>query len=277
MNIDEVVLNFTPGSLVLLNVVLGLIMFGIALDTSLDDFKAVAKAPKAMLIALVAQLVLLPAVTFGLTLLLNVQASIALGMILVACCPPGNISQVLTYRSRGNVALSVVLLIASGLLVRSFVSLLSVDPGFTTAGVLTMEVDLSGANYNDTAKIASFYDRLIERIQALPGVDAVSASTNSCPSRDSQPPPSARKVRTAPSAIAARATTRSSCACTSVVCASFTRMKSTAPPRYWINDSSVLRSAADTLSAMKPARSRERRNSEMPASTSAAARSTVSS
>ncbi|GAA1525730.1 BASS family bile acid:Na+ symporter [Agromyces terreus] len=107
MNIDDVVLNFTPGSMIALNVVLGFIMFGIALDTAPSDFKAVLKAPKAMILALVAQIVLLPAVTFGLTLLLNVQASIALGMILVACCPPGNISQVLTYRARGNVALSV--------------------------------------------------------------------------------------------------------------------------------------------------------------------------
>nr|WP_202107315.1 bile acid:sodium symporter family protein [Agromyces seonyuensis] len=90
-----------------LNLVLGLIMFGIALDTKVSDFRAVLTAPKAMIIALVAQIVLLPAVTFGLSLLLNVQASIALGMILVACCPPGNISQVLTYRARGNVALSV--------------------------------------------------------------------------------------------------------------------------------------------------------------------------
>jgi putative ABC transport system permease protein len=78
----------------------------------------------------------------------------------------------------GNVALSVVLLVASGLLVRSFVSLLRVDPGFHAAGVLTMEVDLSGANYNDTANIASFFDRLIDRLEALPGVDAVAASTN---------------------------------------------------------------------------------------------------
>ncbi|GLI26212.1 symporter [Agromyces rhizosphaerae] len=107
MNIDEVMLNFTPGSLIALSVVLGLIMFGIALDTSIDDFRAVAKAPKPMIVALIAQIVLLPAITFGLTLLLNVQGSIALGMILVACCPPGNVSQVLTYRSGGNVALSV--------------------------------------------------------------------------------------------------------------------------------------------------------------------------
>ncbi|WP_022890700.1 bile acid:sodium symporter family protein [Agromyces italicus] len=107
MNIDDVVLNFTPGSMLALNVVLGFIMFGIALDTAPSDFRAVLSAPKAMIIAMLAQIILLPAVTFGLTLLLNVQASIALGMILVACCPPGNISQVLTYRARGNVALSV--------------------------------------------------------------------------------------------------------------------------------------------------------------------------
>jgi len=107
MNIDDVVLNFTPGSLVALNIVLALIMFGIALDTSVNDFKAVLRAPRAFAISLVAQIVLLPAVTFGLSLLLQVQGSIALGMILVACCPPGNISQVLTYRAKGNVALSV--------------------------------------------------------------------------------------------------------------------------------------------------------------------------
>jgi len=107
MTIDDALLNFSPGSLIALSIVLGLIMFGIALDTSIDDFRAVLKAPRAFAISLVAQLVLLPAVTFGLTLLLQVGPSIALGMILVACCPPGNISQVLTYRARGNVALSV--------------------------------------------------------------------------------------------------------------------------------------------------------------------------
>ncbi len=107
MNIDDVVLNFTPGTLMILNVVLGLIMLGIALDTTPDDFRVVLRRPKPLVIAILAQLVVLPAVTFGLTLVLPVSASMALGMILVACCPPGNISQVLTHRSGGNVALSV--------------------------------------------------------------------------------------------------------------------------------------------------------------------------
>ncbi len=107
MNPDDVLLNFTPGTLVILNVVLGLIMLGIALDTTLEDFKIVARKPRPFLIGILAQLIVLPAVTFLLTLALPVTPSMALGMILVACCPPGNISQVLTHRAGGNVALSV--------------------------------------------------------------------------------------------------------------------------------------------------------------------------
>lgn len=107
MNVDEIALSFTPGSLITLNIVLALIMFGIALDTAPSDFKVVARHPKPFIIAILAQLVLLPAVTFVLTLALPVTPSMALGMILVACCPPGNISQVLTHRAGGNVALSV--------------------------------------------------------------------------------------------------------------------------------------------------------------------------
>jgi BASS family bile acid:Na+ symporter len=116
MNIDDVVLNFTPGTLIVLNVVLGLIMFGIALDTAPEDFKVVARKPKPFVIAILAQLVILPAVTFALTLILPVTPSMALGMILVACCPPGNISQVLTHRSGGNVALSVSMTAVSNLI-----------------------------------------------------------------------------------------------------------------------------------------------------------------
>jgi BASS family bile acid:Na+ symporter len=116
MNPDDVLLNFNPGTLVILNVVLGLIMFGIALDTTLEDFKVVARKPKPFVIAILAQLIVLPAVTFALTLILPVTPSMALGMILVACCPPGNISQVLTHRSGGNVALSVSMTAVSNLI-----------------------------------------------------------------------------------------------------------------------------------------------------------------
>lgn len=105
--VDEIRLNFNPASLVALNVVLGFLMFGIALDTRVADFRRVLRMPGAMAVGVAAQFIVLPAVTFVLTLLLKPGPSIALGMILVACCPPGNVSSILTHRAGGNVALSV--------------------------------------------------------------------------------------------------------------------------------------------------------------------------
>ena len=105
--VDEVRLHFNPASLIVLNAVLAFMMFGIALDTRIADFKRVLRMPVAMGVGVAAQFIMLPAVTFCLTLLLQPAPSIALGMILVACCPPGNISQILTHRAGGNVALSV--------------------------------------------------------------------------------------------------------------------------------------------------------------------------
>jgi BASS family bile acid:Na+ symporter len=114
--VDEVRLNFNPASLVLLNAVLGFLMFGIALDTRVADFKRVLRMPVAMGSGVAAQFIVLPAVTFVLTLLLKPSPSIALGMILVACCPPGNVSNILTHRAGGNVALSVSMTAISNLL-----------------------------------------------------------------------------------------------------------------------------------------------------------------
>ena len=105
--IDEIRLNFNPASLVLLNWVLGFLMFGIALDTRVEDFRRVLKMPLAFGVGIAAQFLVLPAITFALSLLLRVEPSIALGMILVACCPPGNVSNILTHQAKGNVALSV--------------------------------------------------------------------------------------------------------------------------------------------------------------------------
>jgi len=105
--VDEVRLHFNPASLIALNIVLGFLMFGIALDTRAEDFRRVLRMPGAMAVGIAAQFVVLPAVTFALTLILRPGPSISLGMLLVACCPPGNISNILTHRARGNVALSV--------------------------------------------------------------------------------------------------------------------------------------------------------------------------
>lgn len=105
--IDEIVLNFNPTTLGVLNIILGLVMFGVALDMRLADFRFALRSPKPVLIGLAGQFLLLPAVTYVLTLVLDPAPSIALGMILVAACPGGNISNFLTHFARGNTALSV--------------------------------------------------------------------------------------------------------------------------------------------------------------------------
>lgn len=108
-SIDAISLNFDPGSLLALNLILGLIMFGIALSLRVSDFADVAKRPRAPLIGLFAQFGLLPAVTWVLTRLLELPPSISLGMILVSSCPGGNISNFVAHLSRANTALSVSL------------------------------------------------------------------------------------------------------------------------------------------------------------------------
>ena len=105
--IDQARLNFNPQGLFIINAAIGLMMLGVALELKLDDFKRILVAPKAPLIGLAAQFVLLPAFTFLLTLIINPPASIALGMILVAACPGGNLSNIMTYLARGNCAISV--------------------------------------------------------------------------------------------------------------------------------------------------------------------------
>jgi BASS family bile acid:Na+ symporter len=79
----------------------------VALELKLDDFKRIFVAPKAPMIGLGSQFILLPGFTFLLTLMLRPPPSMALGMILVASCPGGNLSNIVTYLARGNCAVSV--------------------------------------------------------------------------------------------------------------------------------------------------------------------------
>ena len=107
--IDAIRLTFSPESLVALNFILAFVMFGVALDMKPADFKGITAAPRAVLIGMAAQFLLLPAAAWALTMVLKPQPSIALGLILVACCPGGNISNFLTHFARGNTALSVTM------------------------------------------------------------------------------------------------------------------------------------------------------------------------
>lgn len=105
--LDQVMLNFSPASLALLNAILAIVMFSIALDLKVQDFKDALKAPKPLIAGLISQFIALPALTFLLVLVAQPAPSIALGLILVAACPGGNISNFITARAGGNVALSV--------------------------------------------------------------------------------------------------------------------------------------------------------------------------
>jgi BASS family bile acid:Na+ symporter len=107
--IDTVTLNFDAGNLRLLNAILAIIMFSIALDLKTADFRRVLSAPKPLLVGIASQFLLLPALTYLMLLAFRPQPSVALGLILVAACPGGNISNFITHRARGNVALSVSL------------------------------------------------------------------------------------------------------------------------------------------------------------------------
>jgi len=105
--IDQVRLNFNQQGLMIINGAIGLMMLGVAIDLKVEDFKRIIVSPKAPGIGLFAQFVLLPAFTFALTLLIRPHPSIALGMILVAACPGGNLSNLMTYLARGNCAVSI--------------------------------------------------------------------------------------------------------------------------------------------------------------------------
>lgn len=109
--IDEVRLAFDEGNLFVLQIVLGFVMFGVAIDLRVADFKHLLKAPKAPGIGLLCQFLLLPALTWGLSRALiaigMITPSMALGMILVAACPGGNVSNFITHLARGRTTTSI--------------------------------------------------------------------------------------------------------------------------------------------------------------------------
>lgn len=105
--IDQAMLNFSPSSLLVLNAVLAVVMFSIAIDLRPSDFQKLVRKPKALLTGLVSQFVLLPVVTFAMIVVTAPPPSVALGLMLVAACPGGNISNFITHRAGGNAALSV--------------------------------------------------------------------------------------------------------------------------------------------------------------------------
>lgn len=107
--LDWVKLNFSPGALLIMNITLAFIMFGVALQIRLEHFSQLLKEPKSLILGIFSQFLALPALTFLMVYFLKPTPSVALGMILVAACPGGNISNFMSSVAKGNTALSISL------------------------------------------------------------------------------------------------------------------------------------------------------------------------
>ena len=99
-----------------INPMLGVIMFGMGLTLSPKDFKIVLSRPKDILIGCLAQFTIMPSLAWLLTLAFSLPKELALGVILVGCCPGGTASNVITYLAKGDLALSVGMTACSTLL-----------------------------------------------------------------------------------------------------------------------------------------------------------------
>ena len=109
IQIDSIKINFDTEGLWLLNIAIAVIMFGVALGIKIEDFKRLLKNPKIVFVGVLSQFILLPAATFLAILLIQPHPSFALGMIMIAACPGGNVSNFFSKMAGGNAALSVSL------------------------------------------------------------------------------------------------------------------------------------------------------------------------
>lgn len=140
LNLDPIRINFNKAGLDLINFVLAFVMYGVALGVKIPTFKNVLTKPKSLILGLISQWLLLPAVTFLLVVIFNkwITPMVAMGMILVSCCPGGNISNFLTSLAGGNRELSITL------------------TGFSTAGAIFV----TPANF---AMWGGFYEKYVNR------------------------------------------------------------------------------------------------------------------
>lgn len=141
--------KFPGTSLSLVHIGLGVIMLGMGLTLSIQDFKAVCKTPKLVAIGILAQFVIMPLLGWGVASLLDISDDLKLGIILVSCCPGGTASNVICYLARANVALSVLMTMCSTLiavaatpyLTKIYASqILEVDAGKMVVSMITIVV-----------------------------------------------------------------------------------------------------------------------------------------
>lgn len=107
--LSEIQIDFSEDRLLVLNIAMAFIMFGVALSIESKNFKEVTHNPKSVITGVVSQFILLPFITFVFVYFTKPMEGLALGLILVAACPGGNVSNFFSNLSRGNVALSISL------------------------------------------------------------------------------------------------------------------------------------------------------------------------
>ncbi len=115
MTLDDLVLDFDASRLATLNLALAAIMFGVALDLRVPELLRIARDPRAPAVGLLCQFLILPAIAFAVGRVLAPTPSVALGLILVASCPGGNVSNYFTWLANGRVEVSVAMTAVSTL------------------------------------------------------------------------------------------------------------------------------------------------------------------
>ncbi|MFI5447537.1 bile acid:sodium symporter family protein [Polaromonas sp. UC242_47] len=132
----------------ILSLVLATMVFSVALDLKVGDFQRVAQAPRAVICGLIPQFILLPVGTWIATLLLDLPPNVEAAMILVAACPGGSLSNVITHLGRGNAALSVSVSAVASVIALfatpfNFSWMIASNPA-TAAWLRTLDLDPSG-------------------------------------------------------------------------------------------------------------------------------------
>lgn len=107
--IDQAHIEFDPNIGIIVGITVAFMVFSVALDLRWEHFQQVFRKPKAPIMGLVAQFVILPAVAFLIGRFMVDTPSVALGLVLVACCPGGSMTNYLTHLAKGNVATSVTI------------------------------------------------------------------------------------------------------------------------------------------------------------------------
>ncbi len=145
-------MNYDESQQIVLGLVLAAMMFGVALELKLSHFRFVLRKPLPVMVGLVCQCLLLPWLTLLVMLFLDLRPGLELGMMLVACCPGGNMSNIITHLARGNTALSVSVTSVSSLLAiitlpLNFALISSLNPetaAFLAGEMGTLDVDSAG-------------------------------------------------------------------------------------------------------------------------------------